>query len=71
MTTNTRLSHTGCDHEKTSADRAKCRKITNRILRDAREAYINLADDYEEHVCRVALRLGVEVHEAYTIVEEG
>jgi hypothetical protein len=77
----TRSDHTDCSHDATPKGRAWCRNMRNQAIKKAQQAYTALwtvetpdqgaYDEYYALVDDVAYRLGVEVREAYTIVEDG
>jgi hypothetical protein len=75
----TRIDHTDCTHEATPKGRAWCRADRKRRIADCQARYLAVEDEpnfegqreYEATVELLAGYLGVELHEAYQIVENG
>lgn len=78
MTTN-RFDHTDCSHDTTPAGRKLCRSTRRRAIRDAQAMYMAvMADpnfegqnDYEATVDIFAMRYGMALRDAYTLIENG
>lgn len=65
-----RTSHTACSHSNTARARTACRNLRNSILSAARQAFIVDDVDYGSHVACVALTFKIEMHDAYTMIED-
>ncbi len=81
MTNTARINHTDCSHDATPRGRAWCRKMRTDAIKTAQAAYLDLCtrdentaaafDNYYALVHDVSFRLGVELRDAYEIVENG
>lgn len=77
----TRIDHTGCSHSATPKGRAYCRNLRREAIKAAQAQYNVVAsvdqaerDQYDEYyalVENVAYHCGVELRQAYEIVENG
>lgn len=75
----TRLDHTNCGHALTPAARNRCRTWRTDRIRQAQRAYMIVVEDpnftgqreYEAMVDLFASQTGMDLHDAYTLIENG
>lgn len=65
-------NHANHPHPATPADRAVCRRVTRKALRDAQQAFVaGNWDDYDSLVQTFAYYAGLSHDASYIVVEEG
>lgn len=75
----TRLDHTNCGHALTAAARKVCRDRRNGYIRQAQRAYLAVdldpdfagQNEYEAMVDLFSMRYGMDLHDAYALIERG
>lgn len=75
----TRLDHTNCGHAITPAARKTCRTWRTDRIRQAQKAYMEMSDsgdvtlirNYQAMVDLFAAQAGMDLRDAYTLIENG
>jgi len=75
----TRLDHTNCGHALTPAARKRCRDWRNDRIRAAQKAFMAAAEDNDSHLIReyeamvdlFAGQVGMDLHDAFDLIENG